>query len=209
MPRHTKLTLTALAAALTMAAVVSTAHANHLSMTNTAFRNVWASLRFFGEGGIAGESRCPVTLEGTFHSATIVKSIGALVGYVTRATSGSGAACAHGSSTILQETLPWHVTYEGFSGTLPRITRVRYLLRGMSFKAEPGFGTCKYGHPEENAAAETNVGASGEANSLTVDSNIRLRGFGEFGCPPEGGFEGTTSSLTVLGTTTRITVRLI
>jgi len=208
MRTRSKLVLAGLTAGLLMALAVSSASANRLSLTNTSFRAVWSSLRFFGEGGITGEARCPVTLEGTFHSATIVKSIGALIGYVTRATSGSGAACAHGSSTILQETLPWHVTYEGFSGTLPRISRIRLLLIGASFRVEPGFGNCKYGHPTENAAGEINL-TNGEATSLTADPVIRLRGFGEFGCPPEGGFEGTTSSLTLLGNTSRITIRLI
>jgi hypothetical protein len=207
---HSKLLLAGLTAGLLMAVAVGSASANRLSVSNQTFRAVWSPLTFFGEGGISAEVRCPVTLEGSFHSGTIAKVVGALIGHVTSAISGSGAACARGSSTVLRETLPWHVTYEGFSGTLPRITRVRLLLVGSSFRIEPGAGiSCRYGHATENAAGEINLGASGEANSLTADNAIRIRGFGEFGCPPEGGFEGTTSSLTIQGGTTRITIRLI
>jgi len=210
MHTRSKLLLAGLTAGLLMAVAVGSASANRLSVSSRNFRAVWSNLRFFGEGGIEAEAQCPVTLEGSFHSGTISKVIGALIGHVTSAVSGSGAACRRGSSTILRETLPWHITYEGFSGTLPRITTVTLLVRGVAFRVDPGIGiACRYGHATENARGIINLGASGEANSLRADESIRLRGFGEFGCPPEGGFEGTTSSLTVQGGTTRITIRLI
>ena len=76
------------------------------------------------------------------------------------------------------------VIYEGFTGTLPRITKYRHLLIGISVIIDIGLGiSCRYGHPTENAAGEINIGTSGEANSITADNRIRLRGFGEFGCP--------------------------
>jgi len=206
-----KLAIAGLAATLAMAVAVGSVSARNFRLSSQTSRVTWGPLRFFGEGGVEAEMRCPLTLEGTFHATTIAKVARTLIGFITRARSGtSTTGCTRGSVTILQETLPWHLTYERFSGTLPRITRIRLLLRGISFRVDPGIGiACRYGHPEENAAGEINLGASGEANSISADNTIRLRGFGEFGCPPEGGFEGTSNSLTVLSATTRITVTLI
>jgi len=208
---RSKLVLAGFATALLMAVAVGSASGRSLRTSSQTFRATWGPLRFFGSGGISAEARCPVTLEGSFHSATIAKVARTLIGFVTGATSGtSSTGCTRGSSTILRETLPWHVTYESFTGTLPAIRTIRILLRGASFRVDPGIGiACRYGRPEENASGSITLGASGEANSITADNTIRLRGFGEFGCPPEGGFEGTTNSLTVLNSTTRITVTLI
>jgi len=210
MSHHIKLALAGFAAALAISVAVGSASANRLSGSSRTLRAVWTELRFFGEGGIEAEASCPVTLEGSFHSGTISKVVGVLIGHVTSAASGSGAACRRGSSSVLKETLPWRLTYEGFSGTLPRITGVSVLLTGLAMKTDPGIGiSCRYGHASENTRGIINLGASGEGNSLKADEAIRLRGFGETFCPPEGGFEGTTSSLTVQGGTTKITIRLI
>jgi len=208
---RTRFTLVALTATLLMGLAVSSATAGRLSLSNQRFRAVWSPLRFFGEGGIEAEIRCPVTLEGSFHSATIQKVLRSLIGYVTRAISGAGRACASGSATVLAETLPWHITYEGFSGTLPRITRIRLLLRRVAFIVEPGLSIrCLY---RENgtaqAAGEAIVEAGGAITGLEADRTIRLPLFSGGGfCPTEGGFEGT-GTVTLQGAATRITVRLI
>jgi hypothetical protein len=208
---RSKLAFAGLAATLLLAVAVGSANARTIRISNQTFRATWNPLRFFGVG-TSLETRCPVTLEGSFHSATIAKVLRTLIGYVTAARSGTrSTGCTRGSATVHQASLPWHITYEGFTGTLPNITRIRILLRGTEFEVEPeALGLrCNFGNATENAAGEINIGTRGEANSITADNTIRLRSHGEFGCPELGAFENTTNSLTVLNSTTRITVTLI
>ncbi|HZV73605.1 MAG TPA: hypothetical protein VFF79_07815 [Conexibacter sp.] len=211
---HTKLTLAALTATLLMALAVNTASANNISVSNQFFRVVWSPLNFIGEGSSV-RTTCDVTLEGSFHSRTIVKTIGSLIGYVTRAIFGG---CTENSSTVLTATLPWHLTYEGFSGRLPNITRLRLLLRHMAYVQSifGGLVECLYAdagrNAEENAAGELLLTGS-SANELAADPSIRVpfvRGSGlTENCPMRVGFTGT-GQVTLLGSTsTRITVTLI
>jgi hypothetical protein len=213
MRTHTKLTLAALTATLVMALAVNTASANNISLSNQTFRVVWSPLNFIGEGSSV-RGVCNVTIEGSFHSRTIVKTIGALIGYVTRAIAGG---CTENSATVLTATLPWHITYEGFSGRLPNITRVRLLLRHIAFVTQifGGLVECLYAdagnNQSENSAGEVLL-SSGSANELAADPSIRIpfvRGSGlTENCPTRGGFTGT-GNVTLLGATTRITVTLI
>jgi len=105
-----------------MALGVSTATARNLSVSNQNFRWTFSDLE-----ETAGELRndCHVTLEGSLHSRTIRKVQGTLIGYITSVKTGQ---CNLGT-TILTETLPWHVSYLGFSGTLPEITLIILRLR--------------------------------------------------------------------------------
>jgi len=211
----TKITVSSLTATLIFALAVTSANANRLSVSSRTFRITWTALSFFGEGTGSTENTiiCPLTLEGSFHSATMAKVIGALVGHVNRATFGS---CTGGRFTVLQETLPWHVTYEGFSGTLPRITAVRLLLRGIAYAVEEngGLGTkCLYKDAGTSAAGEVLVESGGAATGLIADETIRIplfrsTGIGGFLCPSESGFKGT-GAVSVQGSSTRITIRLI
>jgi len=134
-----KLALTALAASLLLSTAISTASARNLSITNQNFRITWTSLEF-----IAGAAtRCLVTLEGSFHYRTILKNPRSLIGLITKARvqrpciEGTGSAfngVERYNGVVPSNSLPWHVTYEGFSGTLPRIEAVLLLL------ARPRFG---------------------------------------------------------------------
>jgi hypothetical protein len=213
MHARTKLALAGLTATLLMALAVSSASANRLSISNQQFRWVWSPLTFIGEGGAELTVRCPVTLEGSLHERTIVKTLGALVGYVTRGIAGgTEPPCTGGTVTVQAGTLPWHVTYEGFTGRLPTITRVRLLLRTVAFAATILTVLCLY---KENgtaqAAGELNVEAGGNANTLTADHGMRLPRFSgnTLFCPPEVRFEGD-AQVTLLGSsTTRIKVTLI
>jgi len=154
MHTRSKLALAGLAATLLMAFAVNSASANHLSVSSQNFRLVWTALTFFGEGTGSTENTiiCPVTLEGSFHSSTLAKVIGALIGHVTRATV-VGTSCTGGRATILQETLPWHVTYEGFSGTLPRITAVRLLLRNTASFSKQTVASARRAYTRKTALA--------------------------------------------------------
>ncbi|HEX4806346.1 MAG TPA: hypothetical protein VFU94_10635 [Conexibacter sp.] len=127
MRKRNILALAGLAATLTMALAVSSASANNISMSHGLSRLIWSILEF--KGGF-GTVRCAVTLEQSFHEATIRKVIGALMGYVTRASVGT---CSAGSATVLTETLPWHIQYGGFTGILPDFNGIMLRLIGASF----------------------------------------------------------------------------
>jgi len=130
MTSRARLALATLLAVSLFGIIVGNASANRLSINETRFRIVWNRLTFNEETAEARDV-CPVTMEGSFHSGTIRKVLGALIGHVTRAAAG---ACTGGGLTILRETLPWHVTYEGFFGTLPRITGLLILLRNIAWQ---------------------------------------------------------------------------
>jgi hypothetical protein len=74
--------VTSLAAAFVLAAFVATASAQRFETSNQGIRATFAELRFGTIEEIEG--RCPVTVEGTFHSRTIAKNGESLVGYITR-----------------------------------------------------------------------------------------------------------------------------
>jgi len=74
-----------------------------------------------------------MTLAGTFHSNTISKTMNSLIGYITSASLGT---CSGGRATILRETLPWHIVYSGFTGTLPNIRSVNMDIIGLSMAVE-------------------------------------------------------------------------
>ena len=167
---------------------------------------MWRPLTFNSTGGGVREVKCNVTLEGTFHQRTITKVAGLLMGYVTRAILNE---CSQGAATILTETLPWHVQYAGYTGTLPNITGITQDLIGASYRVQPeGFLAClsvtEVNHP---GVAISNV-TRGEVLTQRVDetATIPLQGFCAFG--GEGKLSGT-GTVTVLGGTAHPLIRLI
>ena len=203
MRTRSKLLLTALTAAFVMAASVGTASAGRLSLAEQGYRAVWTPLEFTGLGGLL-RVRCNVTLRGSFHYRTLLKTR-SLVGYVTEARltrpcTGGEAAILNGTEAA-PNTLPWHMTYDSFTGTLPAIRGVRLALVGAAFVLEVGgFGTCLY----QSTSASPAFGiinlntTTGAALSLAADGNSRipLKETIEGSCPANGSFTGTTSSLT-------------
>jgi hypothetical protein len=208
MRTRSKLLFTSLGAALLLSMAVGSASARDLSITNRAYRIVWRELRLGSTGGV--NIRCPVTIEGSFHSSTFHKTIHALIGHVTRATVVS-RSCTGGTATVNQESLPWHVTYEGFSGILPRITLLFALLIGVKFRVTVLGITCTAQTTTTNPAKGRIIinEATGAATELVPDETalIPLTGAGcEFA--GNGFFEGP-GRVTLLGNTTVITIRLI
>jgi len=208
MRTRSKLILAGLSAALLMSLAVGSAQANRLSTTNKNWRAVWSRLVF--QNGTSNLVTCPVTMEGSFHSATIRKVLGALIGYVTRAT--AGRPCSGGAATVNQASLPWHVTYEGFETALPNITEIFLLLRNVNFTVEVLGARCVYGRNEENlnGVARRNT-ANGE---ITLEDETGAEGIltkisGGFLCPGTGRFSQTSEPVTGLGSATRISVSLI
>jgi hypothetical protein len=130
MHRRSKFLLAGLAAALALAAATGVAQARRFEFSNQSFRIIWRELIYNGGGQ---EIRCPVTYEGSFHSRTISKVCGQLVGYIYNAQIGT---CSGGAERYLTETLPWHVQYDAFTGVLPNITDVRVAVIGLSWRVE-------------------------------------------------------------------------
>lgn len=120
-----------LAAAVVLMAAVGTATASRLSINERQFSIIWpAPLSDNGGSGITAE--CPVTLGGSFHSTTLAKVSGQLIGYVNNVT--VEPRCVSGGMSVLGETLPWHIRYVSFSGVLPRISGVTIALIGVSYQ---------------------------------------------------------------------------
>lgn len=200
--------LVGLAATFIMCTGITMSSASNLSISSTTFRYTWQALRITGEGGLEGTVSCPVTMEGSFHASTMPKTAGALIGYITTARLNEGA-CTGGTATILR-LFPWHYTYAGFGGTLPRISRIIWLAHGWAVLVAytPGFPCLFIELGVERVNVINNVEAGGAVTSAEPDPTKHLSlGEGSF-CPPEVRFSGV-AQVTQLGSTTRTTVRLI
>jgi|SRR5215218_2560648 len=220
MRTYTRLVIAALVATSAMAVFIGSASARNLSVSNQQFRTTYRSLEFRGSLLV----RCAVTLEGSFHTRTIAKVSGALIGYVTRANvkrpcaSGEGFAF-NGTETlngvVLANTLPWHISYQGFAGTLPSIASVRLGLSGARFRIrDPIFGIlciATTGGARGLAFGDIRLLAGGVAESLTPSGRIRFDAESSGLCGSEGEFLAPAGDgvITLLGAATRITVTLI
>jgi len=209
MRTHTRLLLVGLAASILLAAAASSVSANRLSLRArfSTFRMIWNSLEFSNTAG-EGVVRCPATLEGSFHSATIEKVRGALIGHVTRAALG---ACEGGQAAAVQGSLPWHLQYESFRGTLPNITLVNLLLIRASFQITESELTCT-GTTEAGAPARLRwtVRESLKFESVAFDETLRITLHGGIFCEfISGMLAGSSGVPVVLGTSTQLSIKLI
>jgi hypothetical protein len=215
--RTSKILLTALTAALVLGAAVSTASARRLETSNQSYLVNWPSLELVARDlfGVSHTVKCPVTLDGSFHSRTLSKVSGQLVGYITTAEV-NNAACTGGHATVLRTTLPWHVRYDSFTGSLPSINGIRVQLIGAAFLVEiPPISTCLYRSTTESPAfgiinrdVETSVGRTLTADStanIPLDTTVPHSS----GCPTSGRFQGTGEVFLQADWRTRITVRLV
>ncbi|HKG03445.1 MAG TPA: hypothetical protein VKB03_09700 [Conexibacter sp.] len=127
--RKQRMAALAVSAALVLAAAVGIASANKLSVSESTFRVIWGGAAEQLNVNASGLSiRCNVTLTGSFHARTFVKALRSRVGVIYQATREN---CSLGNLyTILRETLPWSMNYEGFAGTLPRIERMDVTIVG-------------------------------------------------------------------------------
>ena len=190
MHRYVRLLIASLCAAAALSLAAGTGSARNLSISIRPLRAVWTSLEFRNNLG-SNVVRCPVTLEGSFNSATIGKVVRVLIGMVRRAEVG---ACTGGHVTIHQETLPWRRTYEAFFGILPRITRLKILLLFASFEIESGGLTCiartEEGHP---GVGNLNLNeATGEVTSFSMEEATTIPLTGGLCSLGEGSLAGTS-----------------
>jgi hypothetical protein len=225
MRRQSKASLCALAAAAVLAVLVSTASANRLSISNPAIRAVWAPVTvIIPESSL--EFVCAMTLEGSFHSSTIQKVAGALVGYITRASvghpcSGAGEMWVHNGTeaplgNVRPTSLPWHMTYQGFTGTLPNISEVRLLLRGIRVTSMWRVGEitlclATFGNAEESIISEWKIGAGGRVIAVQfLAQPLRRRETSVMvSCQPDIRLNSSATTITQLGLITAISVSLI
>lgn len=200
MRRFSKLLL----AAVTMVVLASAidANAGRLSVTSQSFRITWLSISF---RSAFGTETCPLTLEGSFHARTLPKTTNALLGYITRAALPSGQ-CSVGAATLLQETLPWHMRYSTFTGTLPDIESISVKLVGMGIRVSEIFFSCLTTTEGTNPLIlQMTREAGGTMTGVRVSAVSSIPGCsgGLAAESPASGF------LTVLGATTRVTLTLI
>lgn len=221
MRRLPKPILVVLIVTLLLATAVSTASATRISLSNQNIRATFTSLEFVSEG--ATTIRCQVTLEGSFHARTMTKVVRTLLGAVTKAAV-KHEACTNGREVALNgvesyngtaspNTLPWHLTYESFTGTLPNISSINLLLSRFRFGLEtPGLCTGQYGSETDNITATAAREAGGGLTTLTPveGRNIMtlIRRDAGLVCPATHRLRGT-GQLFLLGATTRVSVTLI
>jgi hypothetical protein len=187
--------LSAAAITAVMALNVTTATARTLSIgPSQRFRETFNDIEFF-----IAETRgdCRLTLEGSLHTRTMAKVAGALLGYITRVTA---AECV---AAMLTETLPWHVRYEGFSGTLPNITllvvRVRLAIRIQICLSETDLRVRFIVNGDPSSPTYRRITGI-EVPLQNIPTNL---------CGPVTLRSNGNGSLTVLGTTEPVTVLLI
>ena len=203
--KHLQALTATLTATILLAAATHTATARSLSFNTQTIRATWSSLEFAG----AVTVRCRLTLEGSFHTRTTAKVARTLIGAITRATIDE-ANCTNGTGRPRNETLPWHLTYEGFAGTLPNINAVFALISRFRLNAiVPGLCTGDYGIATDNITGRANnTGAEVTSLEPVVGRNRLTLHSGTAFCPASGNFAGT-ATVTLLNTTTRIRITLI
>jgi hypothetical protein len=205
MSRTTKLWLTAVGALCALAFGAQLASATRIEISNQGYRIIWPHVTFAETGGMFTE--CPMTLEGTLHSRTISKVSGSLVGYVTRAFMTEGTCTGSAQAAVVPGSLPWHVRYDSFQGTLPNITGLRFQVIGMEISAVGGL--CRY-RSEAGRPVNFIVHIAGtEVTNVQWDEALPItKIFGEPLCRPSLRLGGNGTA-TILGGTTTLRVRLV
>ena len=199
-----KLLLATSGASVLLVALVAGASARNLSVSNQSISGMWSSFEFNLPGAT---TRCHITLEGSLHSRTMAKVSGSLMGYITRATLGP---CLSFTVTILRETLPWHVRYAAFRGTLPNIDSIIVHLTEAAWRVREERGTTCLARSEAGRPVIITFHRNAVSREIT-EAGISGRipyGFECFGI--EGTFRSDSGAVSLLGTqNVRISVSLI
>jgi hypothetical protein len=191
--KRSRLFLALVGASLLLGMLVLTAAAGRLSSSSQTFR---AILGIEITGGF-GRVHCgSITLEGSLHTRSIAKVAETLMGSITGAVSN----CA----TILTASLPWNVRYQSFSGTLPNITSINTTVLFPALRISL-FGTVCLGQFE--ASRPLFVTFSREVGGALTTAELNGSVFADCGAALT--LSGRSSSFTVLGAVSRITVALI
>lgn len=158
------------AAVLVLALFASVAAANRLAVATAEMGDITIADFRFEAGGV--DITCRITVSASLHSATNVKTVRALVGQVTHVEVGR---CAEGAVTVLTETLPWQVLYNGFTGRLPAPTGVRLLLVGAAYRVSGGGVTClARTDSSEPSGGTVALDERGVVTGLTLDPTLEI-----------------------------------
>jgi hypothetical protein len=226
-----RLVLGGLAAGLLLCSLVAAASAGNLSISNQNIRATWTGLRFESKTGqvpMMSQFSCPVTMEGSLHARTFRKMRDTLIGAITRAIANhpceAGAkefVIHNGTETVLRggapaTSLPWPIFYSSFTGTLPAITSLIVEIQGMIITViYPALGGCLriYGSAAESRLWVFTVEVGGAITGLeprATEPGLHLiRTAATLECAQLAKLSGQSNTFTLLGTTTRVTVRLI
>jgi hypothetical protein len=217
MSAHSRCALAALSAAILLGLAVSAASAGNYEILNgeRGYRIAWRSLEFANNAGLE-KIRCPVTIEGSFHSRTVAKVEKALIGHVTRAKV-KVESCTGGRVRLYGESLPWQLQYGAFEGTLPNIIAIYTRTVGERFSIEPRHEipiTC-IGTTSNARPALTSLALGREAGGLlqiiAAVANGSISMLEGPGICPEitVTLESSSSTVTVLTESATIKIRLI
>jgi hypothetical protein len=218
MTKRTKLIIGGLTVAIALAAAVNTATARRIEVSEQRFLVLFRELTFEAFGN---QVVCSVNIEGSFHSRTISKVSGQLIGYVTEAIV-NGHPCIRNNGWALNgverpqetaavQTLPWHILYLNFRGTLPTINEIELKLINAQFRVEIGGILCLYkstttkwmeGQIRVEAGRVTRLKANEEKQIGLFESQSGAL------CPSEGVMKGEGAVGTQVGWR-EITVRLV
>jgi hypothetical protein len=198
MRQRSKLVLAGLTVALAFGVLVSASSANRIGISGRQWTATWNAVRFVGFVTV----ECHFTLEGSFHSRTLSKVLEALFGYVSRVTVDE-TRCTGGSARALTETLPWHIRYGGFEGTLPIITGISERLVGGRFLVQvAGIAPSKCLYTSSAASPMAGIvgrnTGTGVAQWLRVNETAKIpftSGTSSFACGNSAGLGGTTTGL--------------
>ncbi|HEV7774720.1 MAG TPA: hypothetical protein VGO48_15675 [Conexibacter sp.] len=163
-----RLLFAAVGAAVLLGALVSSASAGRLSHSSLTLDATYARMDI--RGGL-GTVECEVITNETLHTRAITKTRLLLMGYITAANVNR---CARGGATFLRETLPWHVRYDSFTGTLPNITGLAKRVIGVSERiTEPVFRiSCLFRTTPETPFIQTTNLTGGTITTLVVGGSI-------------------------------------
>jgi hypothetical protein len=216
MRRRTRIIIGGLTGALALAAAVNTATARRFEVSEQHLFGDSPEVTFEAAGN---QIICAVSVEGSFHSKTISKVSGQLVGSVTKVT--VQHPCIRGELWVLNgiesiqgittpNTLPWQVLYLNFRGTLPRIAEIEGALIGSGFKIEIVGVLCLYKTTATKwGEAQIKVEAGGGITRIVANEEKRAPLFegGAF-CPSEYSQRGE-GIVATQGTHREIFVRLV
>jgi hypothetical protein len=200
--------VTAVAAMALLASFVTSAAARNFSLSNRNIRVVFEPLTTVNS---MPTIRCRLTLEGSFHCATISKVANALLGYISRA-SFDQPTCrdATGSEAfeVVQTSLPWHIRYVSFSGTLPRVKlRIKFNEISFTLLNVPLIGTCRYTGSADLIVTGPAGGEITEGNAAMAMEEGSLIPTETFGCNSMK-WGTLPTPVTLLGTTIGVRIRL-
>jgi hypothetical protein len=220
---RSRLLLATLVAAASLAVAVSTAGARRIEFSDQHIRAYWGGFTptILSDGGGFFIIECVATVEGSFHSRTLSKVSGQLIGYITAAV--VPFVCEEGEVAILNgiepvhtgtvspNRLPWHIRFDSFTGVLPRITGIRIQIIDASILLWNAFAGCLYRSTSARplyAILEVVEGRIVDMRwneAFNIPLAVTLFGF----CPAGGRLSERSESLEAQGMTTRVFVRLV